>query len=68
MSTTPTWKPADNANDHVNIIERPTNEEIEVALSTINDIATFVAMRGLWMTPVPELVKVTKWLEGLTKE
>lgn len=46
----------------------PTKEEIEVALSTINDIATFVAMRGLWMTPVPELVKVTEWLRNLTKD
>lgn len=46
----------------------PSKQEIEVTLKTINDIATFVAMRGLWTEQVPELVRVTTWLKALVGE
>jgi len=42
--------------------EKPTKEEVEKALKITNDIFLFVAMRGMWNAPVPEIIKLTTWL------
>lgn len=43
----------------------PTKEEVDVAINTITSIATFVAMRGLWVNEVTELVKCLDYLRSL---
>lgn len=44
-----------------------TPEEAKVALETIDNIAAFVAMRGLWTEQVPSLVKLCNYLRERSK-
>lgn len=39
-----------------------TRDETKIALETIDAIASFVAMRGLWTEQVPALVKLCNYL------
>jgi len=43
--------------------ERPTKEEVVKAMLTLNDIMLFVAMRGMWNSPDPNVMKLTAWLK-----
>lgn len=49
-------------------MNKPTEEEIRVAIKTINDLAIFAANHNVFTQPVPELMKVTAYLETLKDE
>lgn len=47
--------------------ETPSSAEIKRSINVINDMAIICAFRNIYTEPVPELIKVMKFLESMVK-